>query len=321
MPAVVVTGIGGNVGQGVLRVLRAVEPDLRLVGTNTEAVSGGNHLCDRVYKLPFAWEHGYLDQMADICRTEDVALVIPATDFEAYHLGVGRDVLPTLAASSPDVTGMFLDKHDTAERFLERGIPFAPTSLPSAYDGAFASTVVKPRKGRGSRDVHIDRPSPERFPDTFVVQERIVGQEVTCAFYVRRDGELHGLVVFERALENGTTMVCTVARDREGALAEVVRAMMDAFQIVGPCNVQAIVDHDGVVVPFEVNCRFSGTASIRHHLGFPDVAFAVDEFLHGVDPRPAAVVAGSAVRILHDVIYPGASLEDVAGGSPAALVF
>ena len=148
-----------------------------------------------------------------------------------------------------------------------------------------------------------------------------MGREATCAFYVRREGGLHGLIVFERVLEHGTTMACTVVPEHDRPFAAIVRQIMQGFDIVGPCNVQAIVCDDGEVVPFEVNCRFSGTCSIRHHLGFPDVGFAVDEFLYGTEPRPVAVRKGSAVRILHDVVYPDASLDDIASGSPPAVIF
>jgi carbamoyl-phosphate synthase large subunit len=259
--------------------------------------------------------------MVEVCEREEVDLVIPATDFEVYHLGLAADRLPPVLASGPDVAQVFLDKHLTAMTFERLGIAFARSCLPSDYDGSFASTVIKPRKGRGSRDVHVDPPSPRDFPDTFIVQERAVGREATCAFYVRHGGELHGLIVLERWLENGTTVACTVLRDEEPVFARIVNQIIEAFAIKGPCNVQAIIRDDGTVVPFEINCRFSGTASIRHHLGFPDIEFAVDEVLRHRRPSPPNVRPGSAVRLLLDVIYPGASLDDIGLTSPASFVF
>lgn len=321
MTTVLVTGVGGNVAQGILRVIRLVAPDLRLIGTNTQLLSAGNHLCDAVYEVPYAWDSTYIDRMVSVSAQEAVSLIIPSTDFEAYHLGVAAGRLPKIVASDPATTEVFLDKHLTAQAFERLEIPFARSQLPSGYDGSFLSTVVKPRKGRGSRDVHFDPVAPDRFPDSFVVQERVSGREATCAFYVDRHRELHGLIVLERSLENGTTVACTVVEDQAPVFAQVVDEMVAGFAIEGPCNVQAIIRDDGTIVPFEVNCRFSGTASIRHHFGFRDVEFALDEFLLGRDASVPRIEAGSAVRVLLDVIYPAASYADIARGSAEHFVF
>src|SRR5438309_6358475 len=175
MHSVLVTGIGGNVGQGILRVLRSLPYPLHLVGTNTRLPSGGSHLCDAVHQVPWAWSAEYIPELAEVCAGEGVELLIPATDGEAYHLARARDSLPSVAVSPPRTCETFLDKHLTAERLHAANIPFARSSLPTAYKGQFRETVVKPRKGRGSRDVFVNPPSPESFSDEFVVQERHTG--------------------------------------------------------------------------------------------------------------------------------------------------
>jgi carbamoyl-phosphate synthase large subunit len=138
---------------------------------------------------------------------------------------------------------------------------------------------------------------------------------VTVGIYVARSGALHGWIALERQLAFGTTMACWVVRDLDRPIAELVERLAAHVEIRGSCNVQLVATYDGRLVPFEVNGRISGTASIRHHLGFPDVCWTVEEWLLGRDIEPAAVKDGAAVRLLMDVIYPGSSLEDV-GGSP-----
>jgi len=51
---VLVTGIGGNVGQGILRNILKTKFPIRIVGCNVADFSAGNHLCDSFYKVPFA---------------------------------------------------------------------------------------------------------------------------------------------------------------------------------------------------------------------------------------------------------------------------
>jgi carbamoyl-phosphate synthase large subunit len=58
-------------------------------------------------------------------------------------------------------------------------------------------------------------------------------------------------------------------------------------------------------VPFEVNCRISGTNSVRSNFGFEDVKYTLEESLYGRRPSAVNITEGVAARILMDVIYPG----------------
>jgi len=321
-PAVLVTGVGGNVGQGVLRAITSLRDEIRLVGTNTVAVTGGNHLCDRVHLVPPAEDARYLERLRAICDEERVGLIIPATDHETVVLADAED-LPTVAVGAAGGARACFDKWETAQLFQERGVPFARSMLPSSsgVGPAFERWVVKPRTGRGSRDVHLDAPDPRAFSDDFVVQERAFGREVTVAAYVRRSGSLHGFVALERTLEQGTTVACSVVTDLDHKLGPLVLGVVEALGARGSCNVQVIATDDGDVVPFEVNYRLSGTTSIRHRLGFPDAVWTVEEWLLGRTPSAPSVQRGCAVRLWMDVVYPGSTFADVAAGDPPHVVF
>lgn len=302
---VLVTGAGGNVGQGVLRVLESLQDrPLRLVGTSTERVSAGNHLCEVYHRVPFAWDPDYLTAMRDVCQSDDVDLVIPTTDYETFLLASAEE-LPAVAVSPVGTCETFLDKHLTAKRLHEVGIVFARSALAPEYDGEFDEVVVKPRKGRGSRGIRINPEAPSTFSSDFVVQELYRGVEITTAFYVNRNNTLHGFITFERELLHGMTVACTVTHRFDDSLLAIIEAMIGNTEIRGSCNFQSIVTQSRGVVPFEVNCRISGTSSIRHHLGFRDVEYTIDEYLLKREPKPPTILDGSAVRIFMDVIYPG----------------
>mgnify|MGYP000076481693 FL=1 len=49
---VLVSGIGGNVGQGIIRNINKVFPNVIIVGVDINDFSSGNHLCDIFYKVP-----------------------------------------------------------------------------------------------------------------------------------------------------------------------------------------------------------------------------------------------------------------------------
>lgn len=312
MKSIIVTGIGGAVGQGILRNLRAMGLDAPIVGTNIHQVSAGNHLCDHVQLVPFATDPGYIAAIRKLIGERDVGLVIPSTDYEAYHLSLHQHELSAIVAASPaHVAGFCLDKYQNFEQFSRYGLPFADSVLPSRYQGQFARTVVKPREGRGSRNIHVDPPAPAAFSDEYVVQEFLDGPELTTAFYVLQSGKLHGFITLERELEQGSTSKCEVVTVHDAVLGDLLERIIGRFPFRGSCNLQCRVTRAGII-PFEINCRISGTNSIRSQFGFTDVAYTVQELLLGVAPAAPNITRGSAVRIMLDVIYPDRSLSEIA---------
>ncbi len=307
---ILVTGIGGVVGQGILRNIRACDLDVRIVGTNTEQMSGGNHLCDRVYQMPYAYEAGYAARMQTICQTEQVDLIIPSTDYETYYLALAQKALPCVACSPAKTAKIFLDKYLTWQEFSKNQITFAETSLPQNYtENSFPALIVKPREGRGSRNIHRNPLAPSSFSSEYIVQKMYSGPEITTAFYVTQENQLLGFITLERVLAEGNTIACNVTFDHTIKIEKIIRQMTNAFEIRGSCNIQAIVSPEGDIVPFEVNCRISGTNSIRSQFGFKDVQYTIDEFLYGHTPVTPTITKGSAVRIFMDVIYPETSLS------------
>lgn len=308
---VLVTGIGGVVGQGILRNLRSESLDIGIVGTNTTAVSAGNHLCDSVHVMPFAYDPAYAGAMADVVAREGVDLIIPSTDYESYYLMLAQPTLGcTVAAAPADVTAMCLDKYVNFQKFEQKGLRFAKSWLPSAYPGGFDRTVVKPREGRGSRNIFVDPENPRAFGDDYVVQEYLDGEELTTTFYVRKDGSLHGMITFARELEQGNTARCEVVTRHDRELRALVESIIAAFPFRGSCNLQTRATSAGVV-PFEINCRISGTNSVRSQFGFRDVAYTVQEYLFGRQPDAPAITAGSAIRVIMDIIYPDLGLDQI----------
>jgi carbamoyl-phosphate synthase large subunit len=318
---ILVTGIGGNVAQGVLRNVRTAFPGIRLVGTDIRDVTAGHHFCDAAYRVPYCYAEGFAERILDICQRELVDLVIPGTDYEVVYLGRLAARLPMILGSSPEVAWGFVDKLTTHAWFRERGIPFAASCLPSQYEGQFEHVVVKPREGRGSRGIHIDPTDPASFDDTYMVQKRIVGEEVTTAFYVTRRGDLHGHITLERELADGATERCSVTTAYDAQVGPLVEAMTAHFAIRGPCNIQSIVTDAGAIVPFEINCRYSGTNSIRSQFGFEDVRWGVEEYLLDQPPSPWTLRPGAAVRILMDIIYPDRTLGDIEAGKEDSYIF
>ena len=158
---ILVTGIGGNVGQGILRNLLNSKYNLRLIGTNVDKISTGNHLCDAVYELPFAYDPGYINEMKGVCDAENVDLIIPSTDFESHYLSKHPNSLPKIAVCPSETVATFIDKLETFRYLANFNIPFAKSCLPSEYNFDYKECIAKPRKGRGSRGLVFNPKSVE----------------------------------------------------------------------------------------------------------------------------------------------------------------
>jgi carbamoyl-phosphate synthase large subunit len=308
---IIVTGIGGVVGQGVLRNISDFDRSIRIIGVNIAEVSAGNYLCDKVIKVPYSYDAEYIPAISKIVKEEKVDLIIPTTDYESFYLAKNESSLGVSVASSPSyVTEFCLDKYKNFKAFKEHNIPFAESFLPSEYRGIFDKVIVKPREGRGSRNIHVNPDAPQAFDDSYLVQKYLEGPEITTSFYVKKNGALHGFITFERELELGNTAKCEVVDKYDDELRLLIQKMIIAFPFRGSCNIQSRITSAGII-PFEINCRISGTNSVRTQFGFKDVQYTVEEYLFGVEPSAPVITKGSALRVILDIIYPEKSLRDI----------
>jgi len=308
---VLVTGIGGNVGQGVLRNIKDLNRNVFLVGTDIASFSAGNYLCDVTYQVPYSYEDNFIEKIITIVNTHNVNIILPTTDYEVYYLSLNKDrINAEIVASEATLAKKYLDKYLTFLHHAEFNIPFATTWLPSEFENQVTEIIVKPREGRGSRGIELNPDNPKAFSDKYLIQPLHKGKEITTAFYVKKNGTLHGLFTMERELTNGATSKSKTCKDYDEELKKIILKMIQIPGLKGSINLQSIVEEDGTIIPFEINCRISGTNSIRHNLGFQDVKYALQEYLFDEVPDEVNAIEGIAVRLLYDVIYPNATDEN-----------
>lgn len=304
---VLVTGIGGNVGQGIIRNILELKYNLRIIGTNTTQFSSGNHLVDVFYQVPYSYEDNFIPIITEIIHKEKVDLVIPATDFETSILTKISATLPTIvAAAGVKSAAIYLDKYLSSRFHAEHSIPFAETCLPSEFTNQFHPAIAKPRLGRGSRGLILNYEGQEQLDDEeYLIQKMHTGVEITTAVYVSYiTGKFLGLLSMERSLDNGATTYCKVVKKYDDQFEVMAQQIIQNSDVRGAFNIQSIVTEKEEIFPFEINCRISGTNSIRSHFGFNDVKYTIDELLFNQTPEEIITTEGVAYRYLADVIYP-----------------
>ncbi len=299
---VVVTGVGGGVGQSVLKALQGTF--CSAIGVDGEVLATGLYAVARGYQGVYARDPGFVDRLLEICRRERAALLFPGLDAElpvlARHQARFREIGTVAVVSSPEVVDLCDDKLATA-RFLEsHGFP-SPRTRPMAELDPSAATlplVLKPmRGGARSQGVRVVRDPVElqhlcaTLPRAnYVAQEWIDGEEYTCGS-VNRDGRCFGTIAMRRVLRDGDTYKAFV--DESPLVHDFVRRVLESLGPFGPCNVQLRV-RDGVPYVMEFNARCSGTTACRALAGFNEPLMTAEMLLHGRVPayriRPISIL-------------------------------
>lgn len=291
---VMVTGAGGPAGVAVIRALR--EHGHRVVGLDADPSAAGLALADDGHVVPRADDPHYLAALLRIATVTDAQALI-CTVAEEYTALTGaveylheaqiRTMMPELRAVE-----VCLDKWAFAEHLRGEAFPTPETGLGSA-EGIHGPWVVKPRFGRGSRDVMIcttrtQLASALRTVPQPIVQTLLSGREFTCDALVDSSGAVAGTAPrWRNETRGGISTKGTTFSDP--AVSQASALALKSVGLVGPANVQGFVSEDGRVTVHEINPRFSGGLPLTLAAGC-DI---VEEYLRdvmGLTVRPERLV-------------------------------
>jgi carbamoyl-phosphate synthase large subunit len=289
---VLVTGAGGPAGVSVIQALRAGSH--RTVGADASPDAVGLRLADRGAVLPYPTDPGYAEAVVDLALACGVTALIPTVAEELVALSMVTAALDGAGIAhwlpSPQAVESCTDKWRFHLATSAAGVAVPPTGLGTA-EGIPGPWVVKPRFGRGSRDVHLTDDPAElphliaRVPDP-LVQHRLAGREFTVDTLVDHKGAMVAAVPRWRDETKAGISVRGETFEHR-ALVRGVAALLGALSLTGPANVQGFValdapldglDDDGVVAFIEVNPRFSGGLPLSIGAG----ADLVGQYLRGM---------------------------------------
>jgi carbamoyl-phosphate synthase large subunit len=283
MSAILITGIGGDIGQCVATIVReTVGGTRRLIGCDTHEQHGGSLYVDAFQRVPAARDKGYLEALMSLIEAQSVTTVIPMTEPELELLGgvvAGGSAIAWITPGAKAIAAG-IDKLATAQTLTAAGIPMPWTDRADAGPPRTYPCIVKSRRGSGSRSVHkAHTPSEadyfaQRDPEA-IYQEYLEpdDREVTCAVYRARDGRIAVLQLLRRLVGGFTGWARVIRVDTVEAMC---RRAAEALDLRGSMNVQLRLTADGPRI-FEINPRFSSTVLMRHRIGFSDVVWTLDE--------------------------------------------
>ena len=296
MITLLITGVGGPLGQALIKAGQASSIPCRLIGTDCSPLSVGLQWVEAGYVMPKAADREeYICAVKEINAKERIDLILPGSDSELVLLSEHAAELraasgAVVVASPPDILRIAMDKFQTCE-FLKAARLNYPRFSPLDGNGAVSALVddcgfpliAKPIRGSGSRGlckIHswADIQYLTGLGAEMVVQEYLKpdDQEYTVAVYQQRSGVTVGSICLKRELVAGNTYRAWV--DQNEVIQAEAEAVVRALGPFGPCNVQLRLTARGAVA-FEINPRFSGTTAMRAHFGYNEVEMAIRDLV------------------------------------------
>ncbi len=215
--------------------------------------------------LPWQHENILWDIMAEM-ETHKIKLVIPLMDAGVRVCAL----LPRkrTLCSSVKTAELCFDKL-ALESFMVKNFPNLYPEL-----DIMPPLIAKPRYGFGSRNLIVmnNKYDVSEFlerddVEDYVVQKKIIGKEYSVDSYFDKHGNWVDSVPRER-IRVGSGEVITSLTVRNEELITWAKTIGERLQIVGPCNIQFIIEDNTRKVFFiEANARFGGGFTLSMKAG------------------------------------------------------
>jgi carbamoyl-phosphate synthase large subunit len=267
----------------------ADEP-VAMLGGDIDPYAAGLYLLepDRRHILPRGDDPRIASMLLDLCRAEEVDVLVPTVDTELLPLAQAREDFAaagvTLVVAQEETLAVCLDKWRLAERC--RGVVRVPDTwlVDDGFDPSEPSlpVIVKPRSGSGSRGIALleRREELEALPrdGSLLVQEHLPGPEHSLDVLARADGHVAGVVPRERLkVDSGIAVTGRTKHDKR--LDAFAREVARLIGLTTVANVQVKEDADGEPALLEVNPRFPGTMPLTVASGIDMPRLAIGEAL------------------------------------------
>lgn len=335
---VMIAGIGGaSLGTEIYKCLRLAE-GYEIYGCDVSETAYG------LYGYEFADTYhisrdDYLQSVIEACSNAGTSWLIPGGEEPAALLGAANKALAmegiSLVTNDVSLAAMFSDKEAAFIRLAELGIPIPHTVAivrPQDIDAMGLPCIIKPATGTGgSMSVFFAASIDEamvyaefirRSGATALAQEYvdIYEGEFTIGVLSLPDRRLVGSIALCRAL-NAKLSVSYRGRGglvssgySQGYIGEFSDLRRQAERIAaaigsqGPINIQGRV-RDGVLLPFEINPRFSASTYLRALAGFNEVDIFLRYLVSGETPVLSPIKSGWYLRSLTEMYVPEARLK------------
>ena len=334
---VLVTGVGGGGhGNEVMKALRLADTPYRIIAVDMSPTSLGLYQADVSYVVPSAYHPEYIDTLLELCRREEVKVLITGSEPELKVVSANRQCFTDAGIltliNHARVIDLCMDKWATMQFLTEHGFNVPQSVLLEAeVDCAKVErmpVVVKPAIGGGGSKLAFIAQDHEElsFFTRYILKagglpmaQEYLGtpdDEYTVGVLATFDGELVGSLAVHRCILSGLSNKMKV-QGRKGRYAGHTLALSSGISqgVIEDCpEVQAECERlakaigskgpinvqlrfvNGKVYPFEINPRFSGTTAFRALAGYNEPDILIRHYLLGEPIGPVSYEYGVMVR-------------------------
>ena len=167
---ILVTGVGGIVGQGIIKCLNMANADdsssvrYGIIGANASPFAAGLYMVKKGVIIPKVDDDEYITALIDVIKRNKVTAVFVGTDPELVIISknkkfIEEETSAKVLVNPLNVIDITRDKWKTFRFLEESGFPCAESAIPeylaSFLDGHEFPLVVKPREAYGSLQFHL----------------------------------------------------------------------------------------------------------------------------------------------------------------------
>jgi len=320
MTNVLVTGVGSNIGQGIVKSLRMSGIPCRIIGTDMNPLSAGLFRCDKGYIVPPADDEKFIPRIIKICENEKVNIVLIGSNPEISVFSSSKTIIENSCGAivivcNRKVVDIACDKWNTCTFLKSKGLNYprsalgnVQTDVEQLIEECGFPLIVKPRRKCGSKNVFVARNSNDliyalEISEDSIVQEYLGSEdeEYTSGVFFSKDSRMRGIITMKREMLCGTTYRAIV--DGYEEVKEELRKVGNALRELGAIssiNVQMRLTKRGAVT-YEINPRFSGTTVFRAKMGFNEPELAIRHFLLGEEIGELQYKKGVIMRYWEEV--------------------
>ena len=324
---VMIAGIGGaSLGTEIAKCL-FLAGKYEIYGCDISPTAYG--LYEKVFKKTYRISReDYVNRILEICLRTGAKWLIPGGEQPNALLGAGAAMFLQegihVVTNEASIVELFSNKEATFRKLASCGIPIPKTAeLNSADDVTSVGLpcIVKPATGSGgSVSVFFAVTTDEaliyaefiRRNGSVPIAQEYVGDdegEFTIGVLSLPDRRIVGSIALHRVLD---AKLSVAYRGRGGVVSSgYSQGYIDEFpdlchqaehiasliQSTGPINIQGRV-RNGVLMPFEINPRFSASTYLRALAGFNEIDMLLDYLISGEFPTSKLIKPGWYLRSL-----------------------
>jgi lipopolysaccharide/colanic/teichoic acid biosynthesis glycosyltransferase/carbamoylphosphate synthase large subunit len=351
---ILLTSAGSGVGEAIFKSLAISRLNSTIVATDISSFNSGAFRSHRAYKIVGPEDPRYHAQIVDICRREDIDVILCGSDTELESLSELKAtglVKSFIMTGSPEAVRICRDKKRTYEFFQSRGLPYVKTVSRDGVEEIIQEfgfpLLAKPKGGSGSLGVEVLMNRKElgalEGKENYIYQEYLLSEnwpvtkatisrddvmkfhalvqkdEISIQVLLGRNKKILGTFMSRNVLKFGMpTKIFPFCCEEYEEFARRMALCLADIGMIGPVNLQCKITDRGPVF-FEVNPRFTGITSVRAVLGFREVEAMLNHFvLNRADEDLAGLLCtdydSACCRYLDEYTFSKTKLEDLENG-------